>query len=448
MSLSRNSTFTGLMRRGTITILAAVCLVVVVVFLAFSVDYGNIVVVESELQNGADAAALVAARTLPDRDTAVNVASQWAAKHTAAGKAILVLPSDVEIGLWDDDTAVFSPLPADSALSPNAIKVSCKRDIARGNALNLFFGAFLGAKQANLAATAIAKNHGSSCGSIMALEKVYLNDRNVGRASYADSYDSSKGDYYSQTPRDHGDICTNGHLTLNGNSYVNGDARWWEGANDPNADASQVSGDFESFVDWIDFPPIDAGNAKTINDNNKILSSDSGDVVFPTGHDFVLGTVKYDKKKKVYMSQSAGKTDSLTLQPGIYYFDTMTISSGSRLNISGPTYIYVNGTVDLRWGAIDNQTKKPMNLQIYPMGVDSYLYLPFFGQLHAVIYSTVAHIYLDEKDQPVNLEFFGKMVGQKIRVFDTALHVDESVSFGNLKSGGEQIGKTGISLVQ
>jgi hypothetical protein len=82
------------------------------------------------------------------------------------------------------------------------------------------------------------------------------------------------------------------------------------------------------------------------------------------------------------------------------------------------------------------------------MGADTYFYLPFFGELHACIYSTTAHIYLDEKSQPVNLEFFGKMVGQKIRVWDTALHVDESVSFGALKSGGEQIGKSGSKLVQ
>ena len=82
------------------------------------------------------------------------------------------------------------------------------------------------------------------------------------------------------------------------------------------------------------------------------------------------------------------------------------------------------------------------------MGEDTYFYLPFFGELYASIYSTKAHIYLDEKEEPVNLEFYGKMVGQKIRVWDTALHVDESIAFGALESGGGQIGKTGVSLVQ
>lgn len=108
----------------------------------------------------------------------------------------------------------------------------------------------------------------------------------------------------------------------------------------------------------------------------------------------------------------------------------------------------MEGEIDLRYGAIDNLTLRPINLQIYPMGEDTYFYLPFFGTLHASIYSTTAHIYLDEKKEPVNLEFFGKMVGQKIRVWDTALHVDESLSFGALESGGEQLGKAGALLVQ
>ncbi len=90
-----------------------------------------------------------------------------------------------------------------------------------------------------------------------------------------------------------------------------------------------------------------------------------------------------------------------------------------------------------------NLTKKPMNLQIYPMGADTYFYLPFFGELHAVIYSTQAHIYLDEKTEPISLEFYGKMVGQKIRVWDTGLHVDDSVRIPGLRSGGAQVGTPG-----
>lgn len=423
-----------LQRNGAIVIMAALSLLVLVAYLAFSVDVGYIAVTQSELQNAADAAAMSATRMLPDREAAITAATTWAGKNIAAGKPVpVVAAEDVEIGIWDDDTASFNGLDQDSSVTPNAVKVTCRLDSERENPLSLFFAPILGTKYANLAASAIGQNRGGSCGGIMALEKIYLNDRQVGRASYTDSYDSTQGDYHSQTPGDNGDICTNGHLTLNGNSYVNGDARWWEQANDPNADESQVSGVFASFVDPIDFPPIDPGHATTLNDNWRIGVSDSGFPVLNAGH-FELGM--------------SGNRDSISLSPGTYYFTSMTVGGYSRVTVTGPTYIYVQGEIDLKWGGIDNITRKPVNLQIYPMGLDTYFYLPFFGELHASIYSTTAHIYLDEKNEPVNLEFFGKMVGQKIRVWDTALHVDESISFGGLKSGGEQIGKTGVSLVQ
>lgn len=419
-------------RKGAVIVLLAFCLVIVTAFLAFTIDWGYIAVTESELQNAADTAAISAARSLrEDRGVVIQTAKYWASRNIAAKQSVMVRDTDIELGHWDSETATFIVIPPDSSDTPDAVRVTCRRDSIGGNPLPLFFGAFLGTKDVNLSAFAIAQNKGGSCGGIMALEKIYLNDRQVGRASYTDSYNSSKGDYLTQAHGKNGDICTNGHLTLNGNSYVNGDARWWEQAKDPKATQSQVSGELKSFEDEIDFPPVNPGSAKTINDNSKIPLSDKGINPLKSGA-FLLN----------------GASDSVTLTPGTYYFSTMTVGGGSQVIVTGPTRIYVEGTVDLKFGAVNNITRVPINLQMYPMGVDSYFYLPFFGELHACIYSTTAHIYLDEKSQPVNLEFFGKMVGQKIRVWDTALHVDESVSFGELESGGEQIGASGSTLVQ
>ncbi len=68
-------------RRGAIAILSAFMLVIVVGFLAFSVDFGYVIVTESQLQNAADAAALSAARALPSgRAAAVTAAQSWATK--------------------------------------------------------------------------------------------------------------------------------------------------------------------------------------------------------------------------------------------------------------------------------------------------------------------------------------------------------------------------------
>lgn len=420
-------------RRGAITVLSAICLVMLIAFVAFAVDLGIMSTTDCELQSAADAGALAGARALSkDRASAVSAACLWAGKNSSSKQAIkMIAGQDVEIGIWDDASAKFSVLPESSTTVANAVRVTCRRDANHGNSVGLFFAPVLGVSTVGMKATAIAVNKGGTCGGIMALEKIYLNDRQVGRASYTDSYDSSKGAYSPATAGKNGDVCTNGHLTLNNNSRVNGDARWWKYAKTPNASASQVTGEFESFEEQIQFPAIDPGDAATNNLNSTIKLSSKGAAVLSNGQ-FTL----------------TGSNDSITLAPGTYYFSTMTVAGGSTVFVTGPTYIYVTGQIDLRLGNLVNTTKIPVNLQIYPMGFGTYFYLPFYGQLHASIYSTQAHIYLDEKSAPVNFEFFGKMVGQKIRVWDTALHVDESLAFGGLRSGGEQIGKSGIALVE
>lgn len=432
-------------RQGNIVVLSALSLAMVIAFVAFSVDLGRMMVTQSELQNAADSGALSGARALSNgHDAAKTAAENWANKNMAANVNVEVVTSeDVEVGIWDFDLASFTTLAPTDTEKPNAVRLTCRRTTDRGNPLKLFFAPLLGIDNGDVSASAIAISEGGSCGGIMALEKIYLNDRQVSRASYTDSYDSTVGDYHSTPPGTNGDICTNGHLTLNGSSNVNGDARWWDQGKDPKATESQVSGVLESFEDPIDFPPIDPGNAATVNNNSNVPISSTGKQVL-TGTRFQLGHVPAPtgkpKKGKVAPPEADLTPDFVTLPPGTYYFSEMVVGKNSVVTVTGPTYIYVEGTIDLRWGAIDNTTKSPINLQIYPMGVDSYCYLPFFGELHSVIYSTTAHIYLDEKNEPVSFDFFGKMVGQKIRVWDTGLHIDESIRLSNLKSGSSQVG--------
>ena len=92
-------------------------LIVVSAFLAFSIDFGYITVTASELQNAADAGVLSGAQALHDgRDAAIAAAKLWASKNVAAGKSVATVASDdteiddIEIGVWDDDTATFTGL--------------------------------------------------------------------------------------------------------------------------------------------------------------------------------------------------------------------------------------------------------------------------------------------------------------------------------------------------
>ncbi len=435
-------------RRGAIIVLAAFCIIIAAAFLAFAIDYGYIVVTESELQNAADSGALSGARALSGgRDAAIAAAKDWTAKNIAAGEAVALLTSeDVELGLWDKDTATFTPLPEDSEESPNAVRVTCRRTSARENSLKLFFAPIIGISEADLTVVAIAVS-GGSCGGIMALNRVYLRED-----SYTDSYDSSNGAYGGGNVGKNGDVCTNGHIRLLHNAGINGDAH--PGPEEDGVDmrdTNYVTGDIEVLKDYIDFPAVDLGDVAVSNDNSKIPQTTNGldalkDGTLELGED---STTKKNKKKKGGgngdgdSGRGNGDPDSVNLPPGTYYFSGLNLYNNSIINITGPTLIYINGDADLTAGGIVNHTGIPINLQIYPLG--GKFDLPNDVDLHAVIYSTTSAI---EKAGGAG-GFFGKMVGQKIKINGSGgLHVDESLNFGDLRSGAEQLGSAnGVKLV-
>jgi Flp pilus assembly protein TadG len=157
MSMTLHPRKNRVVRRGSIAVLAAFFLVVVIAFLAFSIDYGYIVVAESDLQNAADAGAMSGARALNDgREAAILAAKNWAGKNVAAGQSVAVADEDVEIGRWDADAATFTAVPTNSSDTPNAVRVTCRRNSGRGNPLHLFFAPIIGTDFADLTLSAIA----------------------------------------------------------------------------------------------------------------------------------------------------------------------------------------------------------------------------------------------------------------------------------------------------
>lgn len=195
-------------RKGAVVVLAACSLVMVMAFLAFSIDLGHIVVTQSELQNAADSAALSGARALlTGRDAAIRSAQYWASKQSAAGQAVTTIATeDVQLGLWDDNAASFTVLPIDSGESPNAVRVTCRRQASRGNELKLFFASVIGTKYADLSATATAAIQRDRCGVIVGLDYVDVRNGKI------DSFDSKLGTYAKQSPTRNGDVCSDGPI--------------------------------------------------------------------------------------------------------------------------------------------------------------------------------------------------------------------------------------------
>ncbi|WP_206678794.1 TadG family pilus assembly protein, partial [Alienimonas chondri] len=104
--------------------LAAVLLVLVFAFLAFSIDVGYMSMTRGELQNAADAAALAGVAELPDgRGAAKREARRVAAENEANNRAVSVPGGDVTLGFWDIEDRSFDA----SAITPNAVKVVTRR---------------------------------------------------------------------------------------------------------------------------------------------------------------------------------------------------------------------------------------------------------------------------------------------------------------------------------
>jgi len=179
----------GQKRRGALVPLAALLMIPVMGMCAFSIDAGYIVLVQTDLQNAADAAALAGAEQLQEQyvqytlpsltsgqqqtvltDTTTNVApsgtygttnyvpgspmytAEQYAHYNKAGSVALTVPnSDVTFGFTDQNRNYTS---YDGSTFPNTITVVTRRDTTANNPIDLFFGPLYNKSQQSLTATA------------------------------------------------------------------------------------------------------------------------------------------------------------------------------------------------------------------------------------------------------------------------------------------------------
>jgi Flp pilus assembly protein TadG len=165
-------------RRGAIVPMAALLLIPLMAMMAFTIDVGWMVLVECNLQNAADSAALAGANALTNgyvayvqagiagsstsQSTVISTyqanakaaAIQYAALNGAGDSSLTLLPGDIEFGYTDASGTYTTPAPSGSY--PNTIKVTLRRDSTANGPLGLFFGPVIGTPTANLQAVAAA----------------------------------------------------------------------------------------------------------------------------------------------------------------------------------------------------------------------------------------------------------------------------------------------------
>jgi Flp pilus assembly protein TadG len=161
--------------RGAVAVMVAVTLPVLLGFAALTIDIGQALVAKNELQDVADAGALAGARRLgtiyqglspvqqvgytmtdpvPVYSEVQNVASQ----NYAAGQSIAVDVADIQIGQWDSSSKTLTI----TAASPNAIRVTARRDGNTNGPVSTFLASFMGINSIDIRATATAALTGVS----------------------------------------------------------------------------------------------------------------------------------------------------------------------------------------------------------------------------------------------------------------------------------------------
>ena len=392
-------------RRGTVLILVALLLVVLMAFLAFSIDLGYVELARAQLQTAADAGALAGARGLTNccASTALSEAERVAQLNSVYGTAVTINPStDISLGTWDDTTSTFTALSQAQENNANAVQVTCRLTAASGNGLSLYFARVLGVDTQDVVASAVAKSIHQQCGPFIGLNFV-----NISGGSYTNSYDSSSGAYDAQEAGAQGTVCSNGNISLSGGlTVVNGDAHPGPGYSTSETGGASVSGSTKALTNAMVEPAVDPGDAATVNDNSTIPLTARGNNPLDSHGNFVV---------------QGG--DSITLSPGTYYFSTLTLGGGSPMTITGKTLIYVTGKVDVSGGSMVNTSQIPANLQLYPMGTTCVL--SGASQTYAVVYGPTAAI----SRTGGTSDFFGTMVGLSLTLSGGGgLHADTAIS--------------------
>ena len=156
------------LRRGVIMVLTAVLLVVMLGFVAFTVDIGLIQLTKTQLQAAADAGALAGAMELSGTLDAATVRTNARAAAVSVAQlyrngdrtSVSLDPiNDITFGKisWNSTTQAYQYTWGDTATPYNVIKVSARRNTSGGdNRLPLSFAPVLGTQKASISAEAVA----------------------------------------------------------------------------------------------------------------------------------------------------------------------------------------------------------------------------------------------------------------------------------------------------
>lgn len=302
---------------------------------ALAVDLGRVILVKTQAQAAADAAALYAAKGVSGGNE-LSYAQTSLNSNLINGQVVTLQSSDVQTGTWSNNafTAGGSPI--------NAVQVQVHYTKSRGFGVIATFGQVVGMCSMDVNTTAVATIGPSQNFGIVGLS--FINDSGLANDSY-DSSSSPTG--YITAPSQTGTVESNGSITLSGSAKIDGDAYAGSGHSVSTSGSATVTGTTGTLSTPLSYPNATAGSAATVNNNTSLdttyFSSGTRDINVSGGH-------------------------NMTIPAGTYYINNLVLSGGSTITMLGACTFYVTGSVNLSGGSVATASNIPSNFSVNVIG--------------------------------------------------------------------------------
>ncbi len=220
-----------------------------------------------------------------------------------------------------------------------------------------------------------------------------------------DSYNSDSGTYASTQEYMHGDVGSNGTITVKNGAHVGGDVVTSQTGGATVHPGSVVTGsviDDAPHQDIETIPQSEYDYAAVDNDNLTGIS----------------GSYSYDPSTYAFES-----TSDVVLGDGVYYFSSLILKNSASLSIApgAQAIVYVTGDIEIKNSGDVNVDGDPADLIFYSRGD---IVLKNSGELRGVFYSPGG-----SGDLRNSGDFYGSIVANDIIVHNKALfHYDRALS--------------------
>jgi Tfp pilus assembly protein PilX len=256
--------------------------------------------------------------------------------------------------------------------------------------------------------TPVQANHTSSA--VITITTIHLGVGSNGAVTlknnaYTDSfYINSIQPWDAAFGRANGTIVTNGFISLDNGSKINGDATPGIGKT---ATGGTVTGSRSPLTTAISYPAPDGSSYALVNDNSQVASY----VNVLTG-DFSI---------------NSGQT--ATFLGGNYYFQNFTMADNAQLNIKAPVTIYINKTLTIKGGfTLPYNLAAMIKFRVMtnkPVVVDggAFFYMDLYAPKSDVTIQGKSHV-------------FGSVVGGTLTIDGGAVHWDEGLDTASVAASG------------